>query len=138
MGALPRCPAGAGPGPYEEGLHVRMSATATGTVTVSDADPSFDAVAITSLAFATDEVLDDPDRESVRQLLVLIAWRMATFALAEGGPALPLASVEATPEFEPYGLTAGTVLGTIAPSLATLDGGLLAEGAFGEIVAPDM
>ena len=65
-----------------------------------------------------------------------VAFRMAEYALNEGGPTLPIASLETTSELAPYGFATGTVLGTVSPNFTPIDGELEAIGAFGEITTP--
>ena len=124
-----------GGGVFPTGVHVRMAATVRGTVTTEAADPTIGSLAVTELAFGTDEDLSVADRASLREVLVLMAWHMASFALNDAGPALPIGSIATTTDFEAYGVTPNTVLGTLSPS--AIDGRFALEGAFG-IVAPDM
>ena len=50
---------------------------------------------------------------------------------------VPIGSIATTTDFEAYGVTPNTVLGTLSPSVSAIDGRFALEGAFG-IVAPDM
>ena len=103
---------------YAEGLEGTFSATLRGTVSGDGAgtEATFGDIEIVELAVATESPLSGPDRENTEMLFGLLAWHLGSFALNDGGPALPVASMETTADFVPYGLTAGTVLGTVSRS----------------------
>jgi len=125
---------------YGEGLSGSFSATMVARITGTSAsgDPTFGEIEITELATGIATPLTRPDREQVESFMVLMAWHMTSFALNDGGPVMPTGSVETTTELEAYGLSAGTVLGTLGPVALPVDGSFALDGTFGEIVAPTM
>ncbi|MBZ0117123.1 MAG: hypothetical protein K8H88_09025 [Sandaracinaceae bacterium] len=125
---------GPGPGPYEGGLRVELAATAVATVqSGSGEDPSFDSIELTELSFGADRVLPPRDRDQVYGFMAILAHHVAGFALNDGGPTLPVPSLQTTAEFVPYGVASGLTFGAQAPQISVVPDHLELIGDFGQI-----
>ena len=129
-----------GGGPWGTAVPIRVAATATATVSEgSGTDPTFAITELTSLNVSMPPGLSGPNRVNTRGWGAMLAHHLASFAANEGTPGLPIVGL-AVPESAsvgtmsvPTGVSAGTVLGIVAPSMSISGDHFEAVGDFGEL-----
>ncbi len=114
----------------ESPLQGSLNARVTLTSTLVGNDLKFGSPTITELYFDTTTALSDADRASVEALLELVVQKVASGAINDGLPALPLPTFALPATLAQFGIASGR-LGTVSSVLSYAPRHFVLTGGFG-------
>jgi hypothetical protein len=86
---------------------------------------------VDELHLSPDEALSEPTAAALRQLVSDVVRLIASNAAQHALPSLPIPGFRIADSLAVYGLTPGTVLGVVNPTLGTVENHFVLTGGFG-------